>query len=336
MSSKSLIKFSSDSELEIKKALRYEKAYIITDENVKNLYLNDLQVYAIKPGEQSKNLQTVMDIVRNMMENKITRKHRIIAVGGGVVGDIAGFVAAIYMRGIEWINVPTSLLAQVDSSIGGKTAVDIDGFKNIVGAFHSPTEIIISLHFLSTLDEREWLCGLGEIYKTALLDKRLYFSFKKNINNFLAKNIAAVGDIIGQCGVIKNKITTKDFRESGLRKTLNLGHTIGHALEKCDNAKLSHGHYVLIGLLAESFIFKDLINEDFYNGCQEDILQLIGGCVIEFDEDALTRAAVLDKKNTDKISVMIATNVGVCREIFVDYETLREGIAQWKKQLKNY
>lgn len=225
------------------------KVAIITDSNVNKIYGDVLKqrifekqvfTFVIKAGEKSKNASNYIKILNFLAKNNFSRNDTIIAFGGGVVGDLAGFVSATYMRGINLIMVPTSLLSMVDSSVGGKTAIDLDSGKNLAGAFYQPSLVYIATDFLLTLNEREILSGMGEIVKYAFISKSVSFSLiEKGVSD----------QLIYECIKVKRDIVQNDERESGQRKLLNLGHTVGHAIEKFKKYKLSHGECVLNGLL---------------------------------------------------------------------------------------
>ena len=209
------------------------KVLIVTDTNVPEAYANtvasaskDPLTVKIKAGEESKNFRTYEMLLTNMLENDFSRKDCVVAVGGGVVGDLAGFVAATYMRGVDFYNIPTTVLSQVDSSIGGKTAIDLAGIKNIVGAFYQPKKVIIDMDVLKTLPSRQISNGLAEALKMSMTsDPELFEIFE---NEDIASNMDT---IIERSLKIKRGVVEQDEKEKGLRKILNFGHTIGHAVE---------------------------------------------------------------------------------------------------------
>ncbi|WP_051280119.1 3-dehydroquinate synthase [Anaerovorax odorimutans] len=234
------------------------KICIITDTNVKDLYLNEIKesfkkrgiivsCHIIEAGEEYKTLDTVSDIYNTLVSNGIDRNDMIIALGGGVVGDIAGFAAATYLRGIKnLVQIPTTLLAQVDSSVGGKCGVDLLQGKNLVGAFRQPNQVIIDVNVLDSLTEDIYAAGIAEIIKygciwdSSILDEVSKADFKENIE-----------DTVIKCVDIKRKVVEEDETETGLRRILNFGHTIGHGAEKLGNYKdLSHGEAVSVGIVA--------------------------------------------------------------------------------------
>ena len=238
-----------------------KSAVVVTDSNVDRLYGDQLvrslegeyarvERIVFPAGERSKTLETYAELVRGFAALELTRTDVVYALGGGVVGDLAGFAAATYMRGIDFIQVPTTLLAMVDSSIGGKTGVDIPEGKNLVGAFHLPKRIIRDVKFLGTLPEKEMKNGLAEMIKTAVLfDEEMFAALRD-----LAAKGAQGGrreDLekwIERCADWKQKIVGEDFKEGGKRKLLNLGHTFGHAIEAASEFRLGHGECVAIGM----------------------------------------------------------------------------------------
>ena len=234
------------------------KILIVTDDGIPVQYVDTLKnniinsnsnntvfVYTIKQGEESKSFINYSSILDYLIDNEFTRTDTVIALGGGVVGDLAGFVSATYMRGISFINIPTTLLSQVDSSIGGKTAIDKQGYKNLVGAFYPPEKVLIDPNVLATLDKRQFMAGLVEALKMGLTsDKDLYELIKTS--NDIYKDIDIV---IEKALRVKKDVVEKDPHEKHLRKILNFGHTIGHAIESSEKFNLLHGECVGIGLL---------------------------------------------------------------------------------------
>lgn len=224
------------------------KVFIVTDSGVPAEYAKcvasqcaDAVIFTFSQGEESKNFDTLQDICGAMLENKINRHDCVIAVGGGVTGDMAGFAASCYMRGIDFYNIPTTLLSQVDSSVGGKTAIDFRGVKNIIGAFYQPKGVLIDPNVLKTLNDRQKACGMAEIIKmAATLDKELFEKLEADADIDLESLIEAA---------LRAKISVveKDEKEAGLRKVLNFGHTLGHGIES--NSDMLHGEAVALGML---------------------------------------------------------------------------------------
>jgi len=255
---------------DLKKSKLGNKYAIITDTNVEKLYakdflrnfvMNRLDTYLLRfnAGEQQKNRQTKAYLEDELIDFNFTRDSVVIALGGGVVGDIAGFVAATFNRGIPYVQVPTTLLAMVDSSIGGKVAIDHPLGKNLVGAFHQPKKVFIDLDILKTLPKREILNGLAEIIKHAVIADKEFFGFlDKNMEKILSADSKLMEKTIKRACEIKARVVEADEKESGLRKILNFGHTIGHAVEALTNFQISHGEAVSIGMVKEAQLAKEL------------------------------------------------------------------------------
>lgn len=240
------------------------KAVIVTDENVAPLYLSELlsllrerflalDSLVLPAGEENKTLSAVSRIYERAVENGIERGDFFLALGGGVVGDITGFAAATYLRGIRFLQIPTTLLAQVDSAIGGKTGVDFQGYKNMVGAFHMPSLVYSPMSVLRSLDERQYASGLGEVMKHALIRDRDYYDFLiREREGILFRDEEILAETVYRSDRIKKEIVEEDPREEGIRRLLNFGHTLGHAIESCSDFQYSHGQCVAFGsLLAE-------------------------------------------------------------------------------------
>jgi 3-dehydroquinate synthase len=234
---------------------------VVTNDVVAPLYLNQVVVlleesgysvdYVILPdGEQHKNAASLNSIYTHMLEHNCDRTTAIVALGGGVVGDMAGFAAATYMRGIPFVQIPTTLLAQVDSSVGGKTAINHPLGKNMIGAFYQPRKVIIDVNTLNTLDERHFRAGLAEVVKYGVIADAEFFSWlEHNIPSLLAKDPAALEFAITTCCQIKADIVVKDETEHSVRALLNFGHTFGHAVEQlCGYGVILHGEAVAIGM----------------------------------------------------------------------------------------
>ena len=226
------------------------KVLIVTDDGVPSTYVKtlakqceDSYVFTFKHGEESKNINTYQEIISFMISNNFTRGDLIIALGGGVVGDLAAFVASTFNRGIKFVNIPTTLLSQVDSSIGGKTAIDYDGIKNVIGTFYPPSLVLIDPSTLNTLEKRQFNTGLVEAIKMAATSNETLFELIENSTD-IYKDIQ---EIIYQALLIKKQVVEEDEKEKGLRKILNFGHTIGHAIEVTSD--YLHGECVGLGML---------------------------------------------------------------------------------------
>ena len=250
------------------------KVLIITDSGVPKKFLRSLKKdintkhqysMILEKGEKSKSFKTYQYILNRLAELKFDRSDYLIALGGGVVGDITGFVASTYLRGIDYIQIPTTLLSQVDSSVGGKTAINIQQGKNLVGAFYNPKLVLISTSFLKTLSDKEYKSGLGEIVKYSLIgNKKLKKIIEDRSQLIVEKDESILIKIIEESIKTKSKIVTKDEKESGIRAILNFGHTFGHAIEAYNNYKnITHGAAITLGMVIASKL-------SFYEGYIKD------------------------------------------------------------------
>ncbi|MDR2423927.1 MAG: 3-dehydroquinate synthase [Prevotellaceae bacterium] len=239
--------------------LKGEQVFVLTDRKVYSLYGNAFPpnegVIVLPDGEKNKTLDTVAAAVRQLIAKGADRKSFILGIGGGIVCDITGFVASIYMRGLRFGFVPTTLLAQVDASVGGKNGVNCDGYKNMIGVFNQPEFVLCDVNMLDTLDCRQLKAGLAEVIKSALIaDAELFRYLENNIASILNLDKNQLRFIVERSIAIKAQIVEADEREAGERKKLNLGHTIGHAIEKQSNNKFLHGEAVSIGMAMAAYM----------------------------------------------------------------------------------
>ncbi|HOO28664.1 MAG TPA: 3-dehydroquinate synthase [Lachnospiraceae bacterium] len=256
-----------------------QKLCIVTDRTVEKLYADQImkltaplfshvEVYSFAAGEENKNLDTVKSVYRFLIEKKFGRKDVLAALGGGVTGDLTGFVAATYLRGVDFFQLPTTLLSQVDSSIGGKTGVDFDQFKNMVGAFKMPKLVFINTDTLKTLPARQFASGMAEVLKAGLIRDSIFYEWL--ITNFMEineKDPAIMEELISRSCGIKRTVVEKDPLEQNERALLNFGHTLGHAIEKYKDFSLLHGECVALGAVAAAYISwkKELLSmEEYY------------------------------------------------------------------------
>ncbi len=310
-------------------------ALVVTDSNIKALYPElTVGAFVIPAGEKSKSPDVLFSILKEMSVRSLGRSDRIAALGGGVVGDVTGLAAALYMRGIEWISIPTSLLALVDSGLGGKTAIDFCGEKNLVGAFHAPVRVVMNHGFTDTLEKRELICGVGEIIKTSLLTKKSCGMLFENADALLRFDADTLHDFIDVCVDIKSHVVNMDFKDNGIRHVLNVGHTVGHALESSDGFKLTHGEYVLKGIMTECAMFRDAIADDKFYG---DIINLIAKSVKppKTSGNSVLRYALRDKKNNGRITVMLPIAAGDIAEIETDGTEFLSRYDRAVKELKS-
>lgn len=283
------------------------RVLVVTDSGVPEIYAETLAkqcktpvICTVESGEASKSIETFGKLLHTMLENDFSRKDCVVAVGGGVVGDLSGFVASAYMRGVDFYNIPTTLLSQIDSSIGGKTAINFGGIKNIVGAFYQPKKVLIDPELLKTLPARQISNGLAEAVKMALTsDKKLFEIFE---NDDINENIDKI--IIRSLNIKKN-VVEQDEKESGLRKILNFGHTIGHGIESSGNMEeLYHGECVALGIIpmCDESIRPRVINVlkkcNLYN-------------LYDFDWEKIGKIMFHDKKaDGDTVSVTTVGEIG--------------------------
>ncbi len=288
----------------------YSSVFIITDEVVASHWLGPVEAafsgraksFQLPAGESAKHIETVQRLWHAMLQAGCDRKSLVVNVGGGVITDLGGFAASTYMRGIDFVNVPTTLLAQVDASVGGKTGIDFAGIKNLVGTFSQPKAVVMDVATLTTLPDREFIAGFAEIIKHGLIADRAYYDrvTSKGPRDFSADELT---DIIYRSCEIKADIAAKDPTETGLRKLANHGHTIGHALEACSLETphpLLHGEAIAIGMLAEAKLaqLEGMLSEAAARRIQTD-LQHAGLPVIcpQMDEAKLMQKMSSDKKN---------------------------------------
>ncbi|HBF44175.1 MAG TPA: 3-dehydroquinate synthase [Clostridiales bacterium] len=308
------------------KTVSCDKVLVVTDDNCVKFYkhkIKDLLTektvyeYVIKAGEDSKNSQNYLEILSFLARNDFTRKDCVIAFGGGVVGDLAGFVASTYMRGIAFVNVATTLLSAVDSSVGGKTAIDLPYGKNLVGTFYQPSLVYINLGFFKTLPQKEISNGFGEIIK--------YYFLTDDISE---DDLATVSEnLIYKCVNVKRQIVEQDEKESGVRKLLNLGHTVAHAIEKLSNFTIPHGEAVVKGLnealimSQKYFSLTDLTVEK-----AKKIISCKGhDLTIPFSKEEIIKNLVNDKKNNGKTISFILLNKRLKPEIIdLTFDKIKE------------
>lgn len=250
----------------LKKQNLHENYFIVLDSKVNSLYGSKIKELFLDHGqkvkflsfnfsEKSKTMEGTEKILNSLLKNNFSRDTLLIAIGGGITGDAAGFAASIYMRGIPYVHVPTTLLAAVDSSIGGKTGVNLSGVKNIVGSFYQPKMVVTDTEFFKTLPVDEIICGIGEIIKYAFLTENSFYNFvSKNIDNLSRLETKAINRVVSTSIKYKVDIVTEDEKESGLRKLLNLGHTFAHACEAVLDHKIKHGQAVILGITAANYL----------------------------------------------------------------------------------
>lgn len=273
----------------------------------------------IRAGEQAKTLGTVRRIYDAMVEAKMDRASAVVALGGGVIGDLTGFAAATYMRGVDFYQVPTTLLAQVDASVGGKTGVDLPQGKNLVGAFHQPRRVIIDILTLRTLSARELRAGLAEVLKHGIICDKEFFCFvDRNAKNLLSRQADVLHEAIKRSVEIKRDVVEQDERESGLRSILNFGHTVGHAIEVVTGyKKYRHGEAVAAGMFAEALLAEreGVARENISEPIASAVRRLgLEPCLdVCCSPEDLLRAIELDKKvKSGEIRLALPVRIGEC------------------------
>tara|TARA_Y100001970_G_C14155585_1_gene815335 strand:+ start:514 stop:1611 length:1098 start_codon:yes stop_codon:yes gene_type:complete len=309
-----------------KENINFEKTLFIIDRNVPNSIINKIKskiysekkfIYLFNASEKNKNLSSINSILKILFKNNFTRNDLVICLGGGITGDVSGFAASIYKRGLKFVNIPSTLLSQVDSSIGGKTGINNKFGKNLIGSFYQPDLVISDTKLLESLPRREIICGYAEIFKHSLIkDKKLFFFLDKNLEKIVKLKKKFIEKAILESCKIKKEIVEKDEKESNLRKSLNLGHTFGHAYEAALNysKKLNHGEAVLYGILSAAKLSKKIgsIKNNDYDLIVSHLSKLNFDNLNKFfkikDLNRITKFMILDKKNSSKKINFITIN----------------------------
>ncbi len=290
--------------------IRQRKICVVSETNVAPHYLDEVvrifeseartvTHFVFEAGEANKNLKTVEMLYEHLIRSGFDRRDLLVALGGGVTGDLTGYAAATYMRGISFIQMPTSLLSQVDSSIGGKTGVDFNAYKNMIGAFHQPALVYMNLGTLLTLSETEYLSGMGEIIKHGLIKDITYYRWiKAHREQIMARDLPVLEELIWQSVNIKRQVVERDPKEQGERALLNFGHTIGHAVEKLTDFKMLHGECVAVGMAAAGWIScrRGYITDETL----EDMRELLSNFKLPVSVSHLSVDEVFDAAKHDK------------------------------------
>lgn len=296
---------------------------------------NKFHFYPFHSSEKNKNLKSVELIYKFLLQNNFSRNDVIFAAGGGITGDVSGFAAATYMRGISFYQIPTTLLSMVDSSVGGKTGVNFQDYKNLIGAFYQPQKVYADLNFLETLPQREIISGAGEIFKYAFLaDEENYFMIKNKLSEIIL-NRKYDENLIIRCIQIKASVVEKDeFETSGSRKILNLGHTFAHAFESALNFQIKHGEAVIAGIFASLVVSEKLglITNSYLKKYFSDFEFLpFNKKILKADLKTIINFMKSDKKNSDgKIKLVLASKPG---NIFIDVQVDEKIIKKSLKEL---
>lgn len=317
--------------------VRGRRVCVVTDSRVASLYLDQVRdilkaycrqvvAYIFPDGEESKTLDTVEGLYEVLMENRFDRKDWLVALGGGVVGDLCGFGAATYLRGVSFIQIPTTLLAQVDSSIGGKTGVDVSSYKNMVGAFYMPRLVYTNVSTLLTLSDEQFSSGMGEVIKHGLIQDKAYYQWLlRNKDAIGRRELSVCMEMIAGSDEIKRRVVEQDPTEQGLRALLNFGHTLGHALEKQLSFSMLHGHCVGLGCLGavRLSILKGYLDED----CPLGLRSLMESLGMPVKVEEILKENVVEDTKSDKkmdgdaIRFILLRSVG---EAFVDRTVTEE------------
>jgi 3-dehydroquinate synthase len=322
--------------------IKHKKVLIVTNTTIEKLYLkplldtlsvdNDAVTCILDDGEMFKSQDSLTMILNKLLENNFTRASTvIIALGGGVIGDITGFAASIYQRGVDFIQIPTTLLSQVDSSVGGKTAINHTLGKNMIGSFYQPKFVYTSIEFYKTLPEREYISGLAEVVKYGFISQEFYNWLEDNRQDILSKNTDTLIEMIIRSCSIKAQVVAEDEKEiTGTRAILNFGHTFAHAIEKCQKYQgLKHGEAVGVGMrIAVEFSYHlGLIDKQTVTTLITFIKSFNISTIFpdDIDTDTYLNAMLLDKKNTkDTLRFILVSQVGDLRLIDVDKKLLED------------
>ncbi len=323
---------------QLKKYARFNNFFIVIDRNVAKHHLKSVRkaigrrkkifYYELKPGENSKSHEQLKRIYDSLIKNNFGRDTILISIGGGVTGDLAGYSAATYMRGLQLINIPTTLLSAVDSSIGGKTAVNFNGYKNVIGAFYQPDMVLIDSDFLKTLPSKEYIAGMGEVIKYAYISSpELYNLVNENFDSIRLKDEKITDEIILKCAAIKAGVVSSDEQENGLRKILNFGHTFGHAIESASGFKVRHGFCVIYGIVAELFLSNKigvLSRRKLVKYLELPGKFRLKNILDNFDFEDIYQIMLSDKKNRNgKINFVLLSDLG---KILLDVEAGKRDI----------
>lgn len=328
--------------------LKSRKICIVTESTVGAIYSDEVAfalkkicdnvyVYTFPAGEENKNLDIVKKVYEFLILNHFDRKDMLVALGGGVTGDLTGFTAATYLRGIDFIQIPTSLLSQVDSSVGGKTGVDFDSYKNMVGAFYQPKLVYINTTTLKTLTKRQFLSGMGEVVKYGLIKRADFLEWlMEHSCDIINYDHDTLKYMIYVCCDTKREVVENDFKEQGERALLNMGHTLGHAIEKCVDFRLLHGECVSIGSVASSYISYKLgyiSAEDVNKIIKAHKLFELPVSEADFDQSAVLDATLSDKKmEAGTIKFVVLKRIG---NAIIDKTVTRELMEEALLKVKN-
>ena len=312
----------------LKENYKNSKILIISDDLVYKIHKEKLikeldgffyKEFIIKNGENSKSTENLIKILEFAAQNQYRRSDLVIAFGGGVVGDISGLVASLYLRGIDYISIPTTFLSAIDSSVGGKTAVNLKAGKNLCGTFYQPKKVFIDTDFLKTLSDYYFNDGLAEAIKYGMIrDKSIFDEISKEN---VSKTYENLPSIIKKCLDIKKDVVKDDEKDFGIRQILNYGHTFAHAIEKNSNFEISHGHAVALGM--------KIMVKNFYESFYDDFIKVLKKYnldkEIDFDTEKILKVCMVDKKSRNaRINIIVVRNLGTCEILNIDLKDLRK------------
>ena len=312
----------------LKENYKNSKILIISDDLVYKIHKEKLikeldgffyKEFIIKNGENSKSTENLIKILEFAAQNQYRRSDLVIAFGGGVVGDISGLVASLYLRGVDYISIPTTFLSAIDSSVGGKTAVNLKAGKNLCGSFYQAKKVFIDTNFLKTLSDYYFNDGLAEAIKYGMIrDKSIFEEISKEN---VSKTYENLPSIIKKCLDIKKDVVKDDEKDFGIRQILNYGHTLAHAIEKNSNFEISHGHADALGM--------KIMVKNFYESFYDDFIKVLKKYnldkKIDFDTEKILKVCMVDKKSrNDRINIIVVRNLGTCEILNIDLKDLRK------------
>lgn len=326
--------------------VKERKVAVICDTNTERLFGEEVKnilsgcckrviLYAFPAGEEHKTLDTVKEIYKRLIEEKFDRKNLLVALGGGVVGDVTGYAAATYLRGIDFIQIPTTLIAQSDSSIGGKTGVDFDGYKNMVGAFYMPKLVYMNVGVLKELDDRQFYAGFAEVMKHGLIkDAAFYEWLLDHMYEIFDRDMDVLEEMVMRSSGVKKLVVEKDPTEKGDRALLNFGHTIGHAIEKARHFEMLHGECIALGMVAAAFISwkrESISMEEYYEVRDMFVPFHLPISIDDIDPEEILTLTKSDKKmDGGQIKFVLLKKVG---KAYVDRTVTDEEILQAVKEI---
>ncbi len=336
-----VVEYLFDSSLsELAQIASPNSSIVITDENVYDIYKNDLKdfkVLVMPAGEEYKTWDTASNLIRQLIAHEAHRKTFLIGIGGGVVTDITGFIASVYMRGIRFGFVPSTLLGMVDAAVGGKNGINLELHKNMLGTVTQPDFILYDVNLLRSLSDLQWSNGFGEVVKYgAICDTRILSTLQKGDIRYFRKRPDMTGELIAGCVHVKNKLVNADEKEKGIRKILNFGHTAGHAFEVL--YKMPHGHSIALGMLAACCISEqqNQLDPDVSRVLMEIMKQYELPTTLEFDPEQVMNVLQMDKKrDTNHIEYVLLDRLGKASVKPLSFDAIRAGLETFLERQKS-